>query len=546
MNKSKTDSTFIQQASILAAAALISRLIGFIYKLPLTNMIGDEGMGLYGAGYQIYNLLIILSSAGLPAAISKMVSERLALGQFRNAHKVYEVSLFASSALGILCSVVLFTASKSIALSFSGAQASPNLDSMLTIRTLAPTIAVVAVMSVYRGYYQGLGSTMPTAVSQIIEQIVNAVSSVALAWYLMKTFNHIKYGAAGGTAGTGIGAVFGLIFILLVYRMYLPVIRNKTEKQRGIIVSESKRKILRELLSTVFPIIAGTAIFSFTNIVDTQMVLGRLQEYMPYEKALGLYGQLSNKFVSLSTLPVSISSAIATASIPSIAASRVLKKSRDTSDKINTAMRVSMVISIPSAVGLGVLGNQILLMLFKSYPEGGLLLQIGAASIIFLALYQITTGMLQALNKVRVPMFAVVAGVAVKIPLNYFLLGVPEINILGAVISTIVCYVISSAVEIVILVRLTKIRLDIAGMLVRPLASSAAMGMACFVCYHLLYYIVPSNTLCTLFAIAAGLASYFFMMLLVGGFKAGDIALMPKGGSILRLFERAGIAGMLR
>lgn len=540
MNERKNKSSFIKQAAILAAAALLSRFIGFLYRIPLTDMIGDVGMGIYNFGYQIYNFFLVISSAGLPAAISKMVSERIALKQYRNAHKIFEISLAAATAVGLLCALFLFAFAGQI----SDAMANP--ESSVALLTLAPTIVLIAVLSVFRGYFQGMGNSTPTAFSQILEQIVNAVTSLLLAWNLMRIYQEVKYGAAGGTAGTGIGAAFGVLLILFVYNLNRPGIKRRIASEKGIIVSEGKRKILKELVFTAFPIIAGTAIFSFTNLIDSQMVMSRLQEYLTNERTLALYGQLTNKFVSITTLPVSISSAMATGFIPGIAASRVLAKKQELSIKINTGMRIAMMISIPAAVGLSVLSSQILLLLFKNYPEGGMMLTVGAISVIFLSLYQISTGMLQALGKLHIPVIAAIAGVVVKIPLNYFLLGNPQINIMGAVVGTIGCYVVASAVDIFFLIKITKIKLDFSGMLLKPGIASLIMGMACYISYHLSYYLFPSNTLCTILSIAVGVASYFIAMLLIGGFKKSDISMIPMGAPILRALGRLGLKKYLR
>jgi len=543
LEEKSSGQSFVKQASILAAAGIISRIIGFFYRPPLTALIGDSGMGIYSIGYNIYNLLIVLSSAGLPVAISKMASERLALRRYNSAHKVFKTSLIAASSVGLVLTILLFIFARPIANFYKGGTSGP--DSYLTLLTLSPTITVVAALSVYRGYFQGMENNVPTALSQIIEQLINAFFSVFLAWYLMKTFNDTAYGAAGGTAGTGIGAVIGLLVIIAIFRLNLPSINRRMTKEHDADTSEDELDILKELLFTALPIIAGIAIFSFTNIVDSVMAMRRLQAYLPADEAMALYGQLANKYVSISNLPVSVSSSIATACIPSVAASRVLSKTKEASMKINTAMRLAMSVSIPAACGIGIFSTQILLLLFRSYPDGGTLLRVGAISIVFLALYQISTGMLQGLNKIHIPVISVISGVAVKIPLNYILLGNPKINVLGTVISTIVCYIIASAINITALIRITKIRLDFAGILIKPAFASLIMGMFSFICYYLVYYLLPSNTLCISFAIILGIVSYFTVMLFTRALKANDILLMPGGKRIISAIDYIGLGGYL-
>ena len=200
---------FIKQAAILAVASLLVRLLGFLYRLPLTDMLGDEGNGIYSAGFYLYNFFLVMSSAGLPAAISKIVSEKVALKEYRNVKKTFKMSLILSSTVGLISSIIMFVSARF----FCNIIGSPN--SYYTILTLSPTVFIVSAMSVFRGYFQGLGTTVPTAISQVIEQIFNAVFSIYLAYLLVGI--SLPLGAAGGTAGTGIGALAGLIYILMVF-----------------------------------------------------------------------------------------------------------------------------------------------------------------------------------------------------------------------------------------------------------------------------------------------------------------------------------------
>ena len=217
--KDKKRGSFVVQAAVLASASLIVRFIGFLYRMPLTELIGDEGNGIYSAGYYIYTFLLILSSAGLPAAISRLVSTRIAKGEYSNAHRVFKVSMAVAGTLGAIGMIVLFFFAEPIA------KFVDNPESVYCIQTLAPTLLVVGIMSVYRGYLQGMNIMYPTAMSQIVEQLFNAVFSVFLAWVLVK--DSIALGAAGGTAGTGIGAFAGLIIIMIFYYKERRTIREK-------------------------------------------------------------------------------------------------------------------------------------------------------------------------------------------------------------------------------------------------------------------------------------------------------------------------------
>lgn len=528
MEKTK-GSSYLKQASILVAAGLIVRFIGFLYRLPLTALWGDTGNAIYSAGYQVYNFLLILSSAGLPAAIGKMVSERMALGEYENAHKVFRVALLGCGTISFLFMVGLFLLADWISVSICKIP-----DSYYALITLAPTILVVGIMSVFRGYFQGMNTMVPTAISQVVEQIFNASASVILAYLLVR--HSVALASAGGTAGTGIGAVAGLFVMLLTYTKARPTLMTQIQQSSGR-KKESARQIGKTLVCTAFPIILGTAIYSITNLADMSMVMERLLTAgFSSDEAEILYGQLQGKYVVLTTMPVAISTAMATAAVPTIAASAVLKDKEAVRRKINMAVKIAMVISIPAAVGMGVLAHQILLMLFPTAAEGGELLTVGSISILFLALSQIVTGTLQGIGKVHVPAINAAFGAVVKIALNYVLIVIPAINVQGAVISTIACYAVASLLNLWALKRAVGFWPDLVGALVKPAISAVVMGIACFVAYRLLD--VLGNTLATLLTICVGMAVYAVVLLKTKGLTEGEIQSMPMGNRLLALCKK--------
>lgn len=532
-NKDKKGS-FIIQASVLAAASLIVRFIGFLYRLPLTALIGDRGNAIYSAGYYIYTFLLILSSAGLPAAISRLVSTRIAKGEYRNAQKIFRVSMIFAGAAGAIGMLVLFFFAEPIAKMVD----SPN--SVYCLQTLAPTLLIVGVMSVYRGYLQGMNIMTPTAVSQIFEQVFNAVFSVYLAWVLVK--QSIPLGAAGGTAGTGIGALAGLIVVMIFYNRMKPEIRHNMRIEEKGIYQETTGEAFKKLVVTAFPIIAGTAVFSMTNLIDMKMVMSGLMSSGAFTEAEAevLYGQLSGKYVTLTTFPVSISSAMATAAIPNIAMAVTVGNKKEVKRKINTALKLAMIISIPAAVGIGVLGDQILRMLFPSYPEGGVLLKVGAISIAFLSFCQIVTGVLQGIGKIQVPVIGALLGAVVKIALNWILIRIPSINVVGAVISTDVCYLVASIFNVIMLMRYTKTRVNFSGVLIKPTIGSIIMGIGCVIGYKVIF-LVFGNTISTLLTIIVAVIIYLLVMIFIRGITEEDLLSIPKGRILVRVFKKIGL-----
>lgn len=529
--KKSEKNSFVVQASILATASLLVRFIGFLYRVPLTALIGDEGIGIYGAGYQIYTFLLILSSAGLPAAISRLVSTRIAKNEYRNAHRVFKVTLAFAGVAGALGMVLLYYYAEPLA----NKLVLP--ESAYCMKTLAPTLLIVGFMSVYRGYIQGMNIMKPTAISQIFEQLFNAFFSVFLAWVFIRKSPAL--GPAGGTAGTGIGAFVGLIIIMVYYHKLKPKIEKNIRHEPIDIRLETTTEVFIKVIRTAFPIIAGTAVLSMTNLIDMGMVTPGLvgSGYFSEAEAKALYGQLSGKFGTLTTLPISISSAVATAAIPNIASAVTIGSRKDVRRKINTALKLSMVIVIPAAVGIGLLGDQILLMLFPSFPKGGILLKYGAVSIIFLSLCQIAAGILQGIGQVNIPVIGMLIGAGVKIILNNVLIGIPSINVVGAVISTDVCYLVAAIFNLGMMMRLTKIKINFRDILIKPTISAFVMGIGC-IGFYKLFMLIFGNAISTLLSIIVGMVIYLVVMLVLHGVTEKDFMSIPKGASMVRVLKK--------
>ena len=534
----KRGGSFIKQAAILASAGILVRFLGFVYRLPLTNMIGDAGNAIYAGWYYIYTFLLILSSAGLPAAISKLVSERIALKQYRNAHRVFQAALTVSTVLGIFFAVLLFLTAEKLAAWVE----QPN--SYYAILTLCPTLVIVAIMSVYRGYFQGMRTMVPTAISQIVEQIFNAFFSVYLAYVFLRVAvpegaeKNIPLGAAGGTMGTGIGALAGLLIVIFSYFLIRPDLLRRASRCRQP-YEEGRRELVGKILQTAWPIIAGTAVFSITNLIDMGMVMRILKSTgFSHGEAEILYGQLSGKYVTLTTLPVAISTAIATAALPSIAASVKLRERKQVRRKMDLTYRISMIISVPAAVGISVLGPQILAMLFPNESDGGMLLTVGGISIIFLALCQTSTGILQGIGHIKVPVMGAILGAITKVILNWVLIRIPAVNVLGAVLSTTGCYLVAAVFDVMMLSRITGTRFDLMGSFLKPVIGSVAMAAATLGSYQLFFTLTASNTIATLLAICIAILVYGLVMLLIKGIVEEDLLAVPGGGKLIRVLRR--------
>ncbi len=542
-SKNSRATNLVRQGAILAFAGILARFIGFLYRMPLTAMLGDRGNAVYSSGYYIYTLFLIISSAGLPAAISKMVSERIAVNKYREAHSIFRISLIFAFFTGFISMLILYYGAIWLE-NFGGVT-----GSRYAIMTLAPTVFIVSIMSCFRGYFQGMKSTMPTAISQVTEQIINAIFSILMCYVLLNaafTANfiggNIAGAAAGGTIGTGVGALVGLLTLIYIYN------KNKNEiyghVKNDLNSVKSSRLILKELVFTAVPIILGAAVFSITNIIDMKMIMARLMDSGAFtnNEAEVLYGQLTGKYLVITSLPISISTSLATASIPEIAEEIALKNKRAANEKINFTVKLTMIISIPAAIGISVLANPILWFLFPSQRDGGILLMVGGISVIFLALTQIMGGMLQGISKFYVPVFAAICGAFVKIILNYFLVAIPAINVVGAVIGTIACYMVASIIDCVYVQKTTNTKFDVMGIFIKPSISALAMGVSVFVSYKIIFIIFNiivngyiANSISMVCSVFIGVIIYFVCLYKIGGINKKEISNMPFGRKIVNI-----------
>jgi len=526
----KGSGSFVRQAAILAAASLFVRFLGFLYRIPLTNLIGDEGMAYYTSAFQAYVVAIAISSGYLPAAISKLVSERIALKEYNNAHAMFKTALLYAGCISLAVGLVLGLGARQIA-------AFLNLPGAVhAIRTFAPTIVIVALLAVFKGYFQGMKTAVPTALSQTVEQIFKVVSTVLLAHIFFDAAN-VYYAVAGATAGTGIAAVTALVTVVVMYAFVAKDLRHRALHDNGF--RERKAIQVHAIIRTSLPMIIGTGIFATAGILDIRMgTSGMLSSgaFTDYEMRAHL-GQFTGKFILLTTLPISLSLALSAAVIPEISSANVKLDTAGIKHKTDMALRISMILSIPAAVGLAVLADPIIALLFPSLPDGGWLLRFGTSSIILISLVHVLTGALQGLGHIWLPAIAAFFGVIVKIPINYFLIRIPSINILGAVISTIVCYLVASGINMYFLYKHTGILPSLSSAFFKPLVASAGMGMICYGIYHTLYTTIPA-AIATIFALTVGGGAYLLFMCFMKGFRQSDLQVLPLPSKIRSWLQR--------
>lgn len=516
---------FVRQAAVLGGASLFVRLLGFFYRVPLTAIIGDEGNAFYASAYQVYITILNLSSVFMIAAISRLTSERIALKRYRDAHSLFKTAMIFSLCLGTVGSLLMFFGADAItrALQF-------REGTQYAIRAISPAIFIVAMLAVFRGYFQGMKTAFPTAISQVVEQVFNISFSLWLAFLFFDAANAsetVHFSAAGATAGTAIAALAALSVVAFIYLMVSKALKKRADDDPTE-AQEPRRQQLHAILRTGLPMVAGLTVFSAIGLLDISMANNRLYAsgaFAPSEIDV-LVGQFTGKFVLLTTLPIALSMALSAAVIPEITAAHVTGDTEGVREKTNLALRLAMILSFPAAVGLAVLADPILAMLFPLHPEGGRLLRVGAASIVFLAIVHVATGVLQGVGRIKAPVMGVLAGVVVKIPLNWYLLAQPEINILGAVISTIACFAVAAVVNLFFLRRYTGFFPNITGTLLKPFFAAVGMGFVCYAAYNLLYLFAP-NLIATLVTIGIAGFTYVALMVIMRGFGARELDALP-------------------
>ena len=531
-----TQSSFMHGAMILIAANVIVKIIGALFKVPLTNLIGSEGMGYFQTAYSIYQLLFVLSTAGLPVAISKMVSENAALGRWADVKRIFNVSLVVFMVVGLAASLIMFFGADAFS------KAANNDKAMTSVLVIAPAIFFVAIMSTFRGFFQGLSNMIPTAMSQVVEAAAKLVIGFLAAYMIIKAGQSIELAASGAVTGITVGSVLGAILMWVYYQRSKRVreIKSLAKGQQA----RPGREIFRQLLKIAVPVTIGASVISITNLIDLLLVMNRLGDAgFTQAQANSLYGTYTSMAVTLFNLPPSIVVSLSISIIPIISAAFAVGDKVKLHATIGSGLRIGMLIAMPCAIGLAVLSKPILsLIFFKRLNEveiaAPLLTSLGAG-VLFVCMVSITNSMLQAISRPNIPVYTMLCGGVVKLVTNYFLVGTPSINIGGAPIGTTLCYATITILNFIMLIKVTHIRPNFLNMLIKPLVSAAAMGIGSYVCYNALARVINPNV-ATLAALVVAVLVYFFMLVALRGFIREDLLLMPKGRKLVSIMERFG------
>lgn len=543
--KKSSGMNFLLQGSILAIAGVITKIIGIIYRVPLQRSIGDVGMGYYGIANSIYIVALTLTSYSLPLAVSKLVSARVATGHYKNAYKVFRTALTFAILVGGFVALLVFFGAEFI----SGTVMQSEL-AVYALRVLSPCIFIVAILGTIRGFFQGVGSMIPTAISQIIEQIVNAIVSVGGAYLLLKKGAELAeknkdtsygpaFGAAGGTLGTVMGALFALIFIVIIYSAYRKYFMKKVRRDHTT-KTESYSFIIKVMLATILPVIISGTINNIGDFVDGSIFNNVMKaQGVPKDEYLSLLGTYTGSYATITRVPIAISTAIASSFIPSLVATVHTGTKRDVYRKINTTMRFNMTIVIPCAVGFFVLGRPIMDLLFTNQDNtlAGNMLSVGAISVVFYCLSTITNSVLQGIDEMMVPVKNAIISLVVYVASLCIMLIVFKWGIYAVLFSRIVyagCLCILNAHAIREKIGYVQ---DMKRIFVIPSIAAVIMGAFTALIYFVLSLFVPGR-LSTILACLFAAVLYFIVLILIGGIGEKELRSLPKGDKIVNLCKK--------
>lgn len=545
-NKTKNNS-FIIQGSILAFAGILVRIIGLIYRIPLNRILGENGMGYYATAFEIYNVLILLSSQSMPLAVSKIVSEKLEKKQYRNAYKVFKGALIYGLVIGTVLGLLAFFGADWISIKI---YKMPQVA--IPFRILAPTLTVACVLGVIRGYFQGMGNMIPTSVSQIFEQIVNAIVSVIAAYELgaygyslskiageSETYR-ASYAAAGGTLGTFCGALTALLFMLFILyynheRIYRRVRRDRTK------TTDSYGNITKVIIFTITPVLISTTIYNIGNLLDNPIFQNIMYHifHISEDARSAMYGNYSGIYRTLTTMPIAIASALSTAIVPSLVRSYIAGDKRVVKNKIDMALKFSMIIAFPCGMGLSVLGVPINRLLFGSEGDGAASMMVFSIfTVIAFSLSTISNAILQGIDKLKVPIINSAISLGIHLIILPCILIIFKLNIYGVVIGDILFGATVSVLNAFSIKKYLHYRQNMKETFLKPFICSAVMGLGCYGVYRLVELLTGINAISTILAIIAAVIVYGIMLILTRTITEEELIALPKGSSLIAILRK--------
>lgn len=537
MSKTKKEG-FMHGVLALMGSQVIIKILGLIYSMYLTNRdgFGDNGNAIYMSGYQVYALLLTLSSIGVPNAIAKLVSERLAVNDRKGADRIFKIAFMAFAVIGFCGTLILFLGAKTIANVWLKIP-----EAEYTLIALSPAIFFVSISSVIRGYFNGRQKMSATAKSQTVEQIFKTSLTIIIVEIVAAfTSTNTELMAAGGNLATTFATVLSFSYIFALYKM------NKKEESglksnESTISKQKARTIIKSILSVSIPISVSSLISAINKNIDSVTVVRILSPIIGDFTAKAKYGILSSKVDILTSMPLAFNIAFATALVPAISGARIKNDTETINKRLRLSILLSMLIGLPCTFGMAVYSRQILELLFPKASAGAQLLAISAFTIIFTILAQTINGALQGLGRIRVPAIALGCGVIVKFIANLLLIPINGIYENGAAIGSVLCHIVSFTIVYNVLKRTVKLDFRISKMIIKPLIITIIMSIISYSSYILFIKIGLISRIATIIGMIVAVVVYFTLVFVFKILSKDDIYMLPKGDKIYSFLKKAKI-----
>lgn len=531
--KIKTE-RFMTNVIVVMFSQIVIKLVGLVYKIYLTNKegFGDEGNAIYGSGYQIYALLLLISSIGIPSAIAKLVSAKIAKEDYKGAYRVFQVSFYTVGIIGFICTLLLFFGAHFIA---------NNLilipEAELTLKCLAPSVVIVSLSSIIRGYFNGRNSMKATANSQSLEQIFKTLFTIIIVELIaFGHSNNTETMAAGATIATTLSVIFSYAYIYIFYAKRKKVIYEETVQYEDNYTDESLLKTIKTILIIAIPISLTSIISSVNKSIDSVTVIRGLTTFMSQAEAKAQYGILTGKVDTLVSIPLSFNTAIAVAILPYLSYAYERKDAKGIQKNLHMAILATVLIALPCAFGMSLYAKPILNLVFPNANAGSHILSAISPLIVFSVLTQTINSALQGLGDYKTPVIALIIGATVKTVMNVFLIPIPAVGIYGAVLSSIVCQFIAFVIGYIALKKMTNLKLNVYKVIVRPLFSVILMSIASYLCYCILKAIISAK-IALLVAIGVAVLVYGFLILNLHVFTKKELQELPLGNKLVKFMR---------
>lgn len=539
MKEKKKKNTFAKNVLMLMFSQVLIKLLGLIYRLAITNVkgFGDVGNGYYSAGYQVYAVLLIISSQGIPGAVSKLVSNKVAKGKYNEAHRVFKVSMVVFGIIGFIASLLLL-----LSANFVSSKILNVPDVSYVLKVLSPAIFFVCVSAVIRGYFAGLGTMKASSVSQALEQFFNCVLTITFVYALIGKEPYIM--AAGGNLSTTLAILISFSYLIVFYKKNIKEWREESDDV-VITTKEENKKMVKMIIATAIPLTVGSVISVVTSFIDTVTVSNCIQiaysgilksKILLEKEAMRLTGILS-KVDTLVNLPLAVNLSFYSALIPEITAAISKKDFKSASKKISFSISSSLLILIPCAIGFIVLADPILKMLYPNASDGAHILQIAAVTMVFVGINHTIQGSLFGLGKMYTPALALLIGCVIKIGLNLVLITNPNINIYGAVISSFICQFVVFMIVYITMKRNIKVKFEPMKHIIKPLLAGLIMGAVIFLINYLFSGVIR-NSILTIINIMIGAVVYLISVFALKILSKDEILMLPKGEKIYNLLVK--------